>query len=264
MTQATIVVRRQRHSIRTMIIKFTVRVDGHDVATVGDGKSVAVSVGPGSHVVEVHAYGHQVSRSVPVHLEAGRTATLSCRFGALHNAYRVQLEADSAPTPAEHPGAAWPAATRAAWAVVDVRETRRSEEPLGVEYRDVVNGSRTTVARTIRACREWSRTMTVDTSTAVTGRGSLGVSPAWLQIQAAAEAELRRTYSISSTERQEFSEEIAFEVEPHSRVRLALHWKRLWQYGDVAVRGGDGAVISLPYRVLVGVTFDQVLEDAPR
>jgi hypothetical protein len=261
---ATIVVRRQRHSLNSMIIRFTVRIDGQDVATVRDGKSVAVSVAPGLHAVEVHAFGYQASRSVTVHLAEGQTAALNCRPGVLLNAYRVQLETDPAPMSVEHTEGVRPAAPRVDCEVLEVRETHRGEEALGVEYRDVANSSRMKVARTIRACREWSRTLTIDNSMAVTGRGSVGFGPAWLQVQAAADAELRRTYSISDSERQEFSEEVAFEVDPNSHVRLTLHWKKLWQYGDVVVRGRDGAVISLPYRVLVGITFDQAFDDARR
>jgi hypothetical protein len=44
-------------------------------------------------------------------------------------------------------------------------------------------------------------------------------------------------------------------VPPGARLTVRLHWKQIWQEGDVRVRLADGTAI--PYRVAVEVMFDQ-------
>jgi hypothetical protein len=46
-------------------------------------------------------------------------------------------------------------------------------------------------------------------------------------------------------------------VPPGARLTGRLHWKQIWQEGDVRVRLADGTAAGIPYRVAVEVMFDQ-------
>jgi len=79
--------------------------------------------------------------------------------------------------------------------------------------------------------------------------------------RATVETEVRRNYAISSEEEQTFEEEIELTVPARTNVQLCLHWKRLWQEGYVVVSQGDQRM-TIPFRAVIGVTFDQESVDA--
>jgi hypothetical protein len=78
----------------------------------------------------------------------------------------------------------------------------------------------------------------------------------------AIEAAVKRNYAISTEEEQTFDEEIEVTVPPRTSVQLCLHWKRLWQEGYVVLAEPDGRTIRVPFRTVIGVTFDQESVDA--
>ena len=44
-------------------------------------------------------------------------------------------------------------------------------------------------------------------------------------------------------------------------VDVLLHWKRVWQEGNLIVTTSSGDVFEVPYREVVGLTFDQENRD---
>ena len=89
-------------------------------------------------------------------------------------------------------------------------------------------------------------------------RAQLG--PSWLNIEASVQREIGRIYSVSDTQRLEFSDEVSVQVKPASKVRVLLKWKTIWVNGvaDVATVNGN---IEIPYSVVRGVSFDYVAAD---
>lgn len=80
--------------------------------------------------------------------------------------------------------------------------------------------------------------------------------PNWLAFKANIEQGLAHSYAISANRREEFAEEIGVEIEPGADVTVILIWKRIWQHGvaNVLIQGRQS---SVPFRMAVGVTFDQ-------
>jgi hypothetical protein len=61
---------------------------------------------------------------------------------------------------------------------------------------------------------------------------------------------------VSAGPREEFAEEIGITVERGTALAIVLAWKRLWQHGVVHVLS-QGRQVDVPFRVAVGITFDQ-------
>jgi hypothetical protein len=92
--------------------------------------------------------------------------------------------------------------------------------------------------------------------------GSIELRPASLvTIKTEALASLRERYSIAVEEEQIFQEEIDVTVPPGSAVQIVLHWKRIWQEGNVILSFPNGGSLQLPFRLVAGMTFDQTTTD---
>jgi hypothetical protein len=146
--------------------------------------------------------------------------------------------------------------------IVGVQETGQFEEPLGEEVRVIDNQhSGTGVTRSVKASREWSRTLTLGNEHTRTLGAEVSGGVSWLKAKGNIESELQRTYSMETNSRHLFEEEITISVPERTSVRLVLRWKRIWQRGVVRMDLGDGSITEVPYQVVVNVTFDQSQED---
>lgn len=139
-------------------------------------------------------------------------------------------------------------------------ETKRVEEPLGEDVRDIDNSqSVVEIQRKVRVSREWSQTYVLERESTTKAGGELSLQGAWiLDARASAERAIRKRYELTVEDRQTYSEELTIEVPARTKVRVVLQWKQLWQCGVVLVRNGnDGTEVQVPYRVCIGPTFDQ-------
>ena len=67
---------------------------------------------------------------------------------------------------------------------------------------------------------------------------------------------MRRTYSVSEDTKETCREEVSCQVPAHTKLTVVVRWKRIWQHG--LVQTAQGAVsLDIPFRVAVGLTFDQ-------
>jgi hypothetical protein len=141
--------------------------------------------------------------------------------------------------------------------VLGVTEAQRSEEPIGTDTRKIGNTSGVgRVTRTIRVTKEWSRMVSLDLHERDTGATGTTVGPNWLKLKTSIEQSLEHTYAISISRREEFAEEIGVELESGADVTVVLAWKRIWQHGVAHVLI-QGRRVNVPYRMAVGITFDQ-------
>jgi hypothetical protein len=143
-------------------------------------------------------------------------------------------------------------------------ELGRSEEPLGAERRKIDNSrSATSSVRRLRAQRTWSRKSEILFEKATKGSGSAGLNIYGVgALKAAAEKSFRESLTLSGEEQQTFEEGIEVTVPARTTVEVFLHWKAIWQEGLLAIEMGDGETYKIPYRIMVGMTFDQENCDA--
>jgi hypothetical protein len=146
-------------------------------------------------------------------------------------------------------------------------ETERVEEFLGSEQRLIDNSnSATNLTRKFTISKEWAQSYTIEDENTTTGggEGSVGLQFFNLNlgsIKLTAQNSIKEKYSISESSKQIYGEEIVIQIPPHTKLRVFFQWKRLWQHGIVKFKDVDGFEFSLPFRVVIGVTFDQMQVD---
>jgi hypothetical protein len=117
------------------------------------------------------------------------------------------------------------------------------------------------MSTSIKVARRWQQRLEVDSeatrSRSTAGKAGLAVSLARLEIERAIEQSLRSSLSLAAEIEQILEQTLEVTVPPGARLTVRLHWKQIWQEGDVRVRLADGTVAEIPYRVAVEVTFDQ-------
>jgi hypothetical protein len=141
---------------------------------------------------------------------------------------------------------------------LEVVESDRSDEVFG-EDRRVIDNTRSSASltRTITFTKEWTRTYEVQTEKAE-GSGaefSLGVKEA-AGLKVSSEEKLRNAYSVSHETKETCSEQVTCNVEARTRLTVVVRWKRIWQHGYIRLVR-QGAEVRIPFRVAVGMTFDQ-------
>lgn len=147
--------------------------------------------------------------------------------------------------------------------LTSITETYRSEEFLGEEQR-VIDNSKSTISLTrgFIVSKEWSQSYAVEYEQAHTIGGGFNVGIGdKAGIKIAAEKTLRAQYSISEETRQTYAEEVVLEVPAQTKLRVFFRWKRVWQHGLVTLRDRRSREIEVPFRVVVGLTFDQAQVD---
>ena len=198
----------------------------------------------------IDAEGNPVSRLTPYRLiDSGTIA--QCPEG---DAAWAVVEG-AAPTPA----------TAGQWRLLEVVETNRHEEPIGTDSR-VLDSSATSaqVARSLSFRQEWVQTVDVEGEKLQTTSGGLKLSVADLvSLEASTEQAIKSRYGITTEVRHVEESQMSIPVPPGKRLRVTLHWKRVWQAGYARLAAAGGAELSVPFSFVVGVTFDQAIADEP-
>jgi hypothetical protein len=239
---------RFSNALSSMVIE----VDGREVGRLSNGQDLAVQVEPGHRNVRIRLW-RIVGPVLELVLSPGEAADLEIQISIWGKASLVRKHR----TVSQPPGPADMATGHGGVDVVGITETHLSEETMGTETRRIDNtSSAARLTRTIRIAKEWTRTYTLDNTATTTRTQDAQIGPGWLTLRRSAEENLARMYSVANGRREEFSEEIGIEVEPGASVSIALTWKRLWQHGTITV-GGQHGTVEIPFRVVMGVTFDQ-------
>ena len=151
-----------------------------------------------------------------------------------------------------------PATPSTANDTLEIVETNQSEEFLREDRRVIDNsGSGTEVTRSITFTKEWTRSYRLDFERAEGGGAELTVGAKDVAgFRLTSEEKLRRTYSVSQDTKEVCSEEVSCRVPARTKLTILVQWKKIWQHGFVQKIGG-GAAVRVPFRVAVGMTFDQ-------
>jgi hypothetical protein len=136
---------------------------------------------------------------------------------------------------------------------VSLVETSRSEEFIGNEPRRVENKSSATIQRTLRASKEWTYKIELDTTH--TSLSSFEQKLAIKDVSLASQIQnsIQKRYDVSISETQRFEEEVLIAIPKNTSVEATFIWKRIWQNGYVEIEMGQA---KLPFRLCVGITFD--------
>jgi hypothetical protein len=242
---ATVRIHRPVHRIGASAA-IVVELDGVEVGRLRNGQNLVTYVESGRHNARARMMG---TRSAPVELELapGQDVQLEMRWDTGPWSNRLVLVRTKENVPESPPE------------VLGTTEMHRSEEPIGTEERRINNTSGAArLTRTMRVTREWSRTISLHHETTHDDSTETTVGPDWLRFQAGIKRHLTLLYEVNKNHREEFAEEFCVEVGPGAEVTVVLAWKRLWQHG-VAHALYQGRPIDIPFRVAVGVTFDQSL-----
>ncbi|MFD0344938.1 hypothetical protein ACFQ0M_00355 [Kitasatospora aburaviensis] len=145
--------------------------------------------------------------------------------------------------------------------VLEVTQLTRTEEWLGEDVRLIDNrASPAPVTRSLKASREWTRTLTLGENHRQAFGGHVGANLLWLSARGSIEAELQRTLSSplavhTCSKRKSAS--------PSQNARPCGSCWAGSASGSAAkpVLLPDRSVHIVPYRVVVSVTFDQKIQD---
>jgi hypothetical protein len=145
-----------------------------------------------------------------------------------------------------------------------VNEGGLTTEPIGEEERIIDNsGSRASVVRRLSITKEWNQSYSIERDKTVRLAGSVeGSMPSVLSFDATAEECLRLHYSVTQNIKKSQTEEVTIEVPPGATVSMRFLWKRVVRTGDIWLRRDGKGQWSVPFRIVVGITFDQVQRDA--
>lgn len=256
MTNGTIRLRRIPKLWNSRGERFRVAVDGRDMTKISNDGVVELEIVPGTHHLTVRGFG--TKGSIDVDVLANATVTLCCEATlSFSEGIRIWHEGPNSKAIRAHDSQGQLRAPS-----YSLIETHRTEEQVGVDYRTVENPSRgTSVTRSLRISREWTRSWSVGFDETSSSRRTGHLGPEWVRIQSDVGAEIKRMYSISSEQREEYSEEVTLQIGPQSAVRLAISWKRIWQHGH-AVDRTQANNLEIPFKVVTAITFDQILSDA--
>lgn len=143
--------------------------------------------------------------------------------------------------------------------LVGVFESGRSVNRLGTEERRIDNSSGVgDVRRTITVTKRWIQSCRVEHErTQVNGLSAELKMLNLVTLGAQADSTIRKNYAVSSDVEQTFEETIDLNVPKGASMVLRMEWKQIVQYGWVRFRNQCGEFVDLPFRVDVGLTFDQ-------
>ncbi|MEV7279860.1 hypothetical protein [Streptomyces sp. NPDC093111] len=239
------------------------RIDDVQVGLLRNGRESVFPVPSGSHHVQLcwspwAIFGID-SEPLRILVRQGEVIHVACDTlaGPTRQTILLRLAEPSAP--------ALSSSRTADAQVLEVTQMMRTEEWLGEEVRLIDNrASPAPVTRSLKASREWTRTLALGESRSQALGGHVGANLLWLSAKGSIEAELQRTLSLEIGSTHLFEEEIGITVPERAAVRIVLGWKRIWQCGEAHVLLPDRTVHVVPYRVVVSVTFDQKIQDVTR
>lgn len=146
---------------------------------------------------------------------------------------------------------------------LNVVETERVEEHLGSEQRLIDNSkSAITIMREFTIGKEWSQSYVIDydKTTSVGGEISANLF-GFVTLKSTLQRSIKDHYSISEGTKLSYSEKINLQIKENTKLRVIFQWKRLWQHGFLRISTKNGKELEIPFRVAIGVTFDQVQID---
>ncbi|MEM7481640.1 MAG: hypothetical protein AAF481_10740 [Acidobacteriota bacterium] len=156
-----------------------------------------------------------------------------------------------------------PASSQDAAKVVGVQETERVEEHLGKDLRTIDNSrSSAAIKRRFTISKQWTRTLSVEYEQAESQNAGFSLGADGVGVESSIEESIRRKYALEESTTESYSEEVEISVPGKTHLSVIFNWKKIWQLGVVSVQIQAGQVVQIPFRVAVGLTFDQIQADS--
>jgi hypothetical protein len=146
--------------------------------------------------------------------------------------------------------------------VIGLTNIRRTAVSMGHDdsVRDNRTGTETMIA-TIKVTRRWLQKVEISweeaKATSTTERIQLSFKYAGTEVEHRIEQSLKSNLSLSSETEQVLEQTLQVPIPARSRLTIRMHWKQIWQEGEIAVQFSDGATVQIPYRAAVDLAFDQ-------
>jgi hypothetical protein len=175
----------------------------------------------------------------------------------------AQLRADIAQC--RRCGYRWPTRKGEILSKPTILETERVEEGIGSDARIIDNSrSAVTLTRTFSISKEWSKSFSIEYEKATSFNGGVTVGlDEMSSLTAGFEQSVRERFSISREAKEIYSEEIQIQVPASKKLSVIFDWKKVWQLGFLQFYDLNKRELKVPFRVVVGITFDQRQIDDP-
>lgn len=144
-------------------------------------------------------------------------------------------------------------------AILGRTNIRQTVDRLGTE--DHVYDNRSSgipMPATLKISRRWSQRLEVQWAAAKIASMAGRLSSGGAEIGRTVEQSLKTSLLMSAESEQLLEQTVDVTVPPHRRLTVLLHWKQIWQEGDLRVQLPDGTIAEIPYRATVEMPrFDQ-------
>jgi hypothetical protein len=148
--------------------------------------------------------------------------------------------------------------------IVILGQSGRQRKAVSIGFDDYTrdnSSSSIEMTSTISISRRWLQKLEFHWEKAVTRStsGNLHFSSKNVsaQVDQKLETSLRSTLGISSEVEQRLEQTVQVIIPAGRRLTVRLHWKEIWEEGNVEARLPDGTHIDVPYRAAVDIAFDQ-------
>jgi hypothetical protein len=141
--------------------------------------------------------------------------------------------------------------------ILGLVNTRRTAAPLGFD--DHVRDNRSSgipMSAPFKVSHRWVRKLEVQWEAAKTVSTAGRFSSSGAGVERKVEQSLKATLWKSEESEQLAEDTVDAPVPPHRRLTVRVHWKEIWQEGDLRVRLPDRTVAEIPYRAAVGLVPD--------
>jgi len=260
-----------------MASEFGVNIDGRDVGSIKNGKTIAIDVDHGEHSIYIKQgwgtskiinfsasdtsnifrfkcgpIGLKDLKDIPI-LSLIRDPTFSTilKDSVLWISMVDGVESSTQPTIL--PGSP----------SIELIETRRVEEYTSEDFR--VNDNRrgtTPFLRKMAVSKKVVKTSTFERNliTQFGLKANIGIQ-AVTSIEASLQLSINSKYIDATQTEISRSDELPLEAPANTRRTLVIKWKNIWQEGIAKIIGQSGQFTEVPYRVLVEIDFDTEIMD---
>ena len=142
--------------------------------------------------------------------------------------------------------------------ILGLANTRRTADWVGDD--DYVQDNRSSgipMSTAIKISRRWLQRLEVQWGATKTTSTAGKFSFSGAGIEQKVEQSLKTSLSMSEESERLLKQTVDVMVPPRRLLTVRLHWKQIWQEGDLRCRLPDGTLAEIPYRAAIEMRFDQ-------
>lgn len=146
---------------------------------------------------------------------------------------------------------------------IEIVETGRSWEDYYSEPMVLDNlGGETPLKRTITVNEEWSASFVIETERTTKSGADVKLSAGDVaSLGVTAERAVRTKYALTEGTKKVYTDQLTLEAPPNRVRHVRFDYKREWMHGEVRISDPSPALVSVPFRVAVGIKMDVAVRD---